>query len=107
MIRKRKANAEFGGEKKPKITQSIAQQVASKSAPLADKPYDEQLSIKKKEMMKVLTKLTREVIDAHSKAYPIIKKNKALYGAICEFSEMIPSPAVVKYRNKCEFTVGN
>ena len=58
-------------------------------------------------MLKVLKKLTKEVRNAHPKAGNFIQSKKVALGAICEFTEVIPSPVIEKYRNKCEFTVGN
>lgn len=108
MIRKRKAEADGEGEKKAKLAEPITQQVTNKAVPYAGKPYSEQLTLKKQEMTNVLMKLTKEVKNANLPALYFIKKKKEAHnGAICDFSEMIPSPVLAKYRNKCEFTVGN
>ncbi len=116
LIKKRKAEAEAeagaDGEKKArkeleceKLT--ITEQITKKTVPYAGKAYAEQLSLKKEEMLKVLKKLTKEVRNAHPKAGNFIQSKKVALGAICEFTEVIPSPVIEKYRNKCEFTVGN
>ena len=108
LIRKRKANAEGEGEKKPRICEPINDQVTKKTVPYAGKPYEEQLSLKKEEMLAVLKKLTKEVKEANYKdLYFLKKKIEAHQGYICDFAEMIPSPVLEKYRNKCEFTAGN
>ena len=64
------------------------------------------LSRKKEEIIKVIKELTKEVRNVHPKVENFNSKKVAL-GAICEFTEVIPSPVIEKYRNKCEFTVGN
>jgi len=37
----------------------------------------------------------------------IKKKEEANNNLICPFPNVVPSPVTEKYRNKCEFTVGN
>ncbi len=114
LIKKRKAEAEaeVDGEKKARKEVkteplTINEQITKKTVPYAGKPYSEQLSLKKQDMLTVLKKLTKEVRNAHQKAGHFIQSKKVAHGAICEFTEMIPSPVSEKYRNKCEFTVGN
>lgn len=114
LIKKRKAEAEaeIDGEKKARKelkneTLTITEQITKKTVPYAGKTYSEQLSLKKQDMLTVLKKLTKEVRNAHQKAGNFIQSKKVAFGAICEFTEMIPSPVSEKYRNKCEFTVGN
>lgn len=112
LIKKRKAEADPEGQKKPKKEPkgeplSIAEQITKKTVPFAGKPYPEQLTLKHQEMMTVLKKLTKEVRNAHQQAGYFIQKKKVAHGAICELADIIPSPVSEKYRNKCEFTVGN
>lgn len=108
LIRKRKAEKEAEQQsKEAKIIEPIAQQVTNKAAPYAGKPYSEQLLLKKKEMTKALRNLTKEIEKANFQALSLIEKQKEVnFGCICEFAEMISSPVIENYRNKCEFTAG-
>lgn len=110
LIKKRKAaEAEAQGEeKRPRVEVPIADQIVLKAAPYAHKTYDEQLEIKKKDMVKVLTNLTREIKKLHYQIKPYIRAQEAVNsGLICPFLGIIPSPVREKYRNKCDFTIGN
>jgi len=111
LIKKRKAAeaAEAQGEdKKPRIEVPIADQIVLKAAPYANKSYDEQLEIKKNDMVKALTNLTREIKKLNYQIKPYIRAQEAVNsGLICPFLGVIPSPVHEKYRNKCDFTIGN
>uniref|UniRef100_A0A915PR37 S-(hydroxymethyl)glutathione dehydrogenase n=1 Tax=Setaria digitata TaxID=48799 RepID=A0A915PR37_9BILA len=67
--------------------------------PLADKPYNEQLEIKMKDVKRIARNFLKEMIGAHV--------NGATKIDIESLIEPIrPSPRITEYRNKCEFTVG-
>lgn len=112
LIKKRRADANGNSEtenfKKAKLCESIKDQITQKVVPYFGIPYDKQLELKKDEMIKNLKKITREIQQAHNAAKSVIRENVAKHcGTICEFVEVIGSPSREKYRNKCEFTVGN
>lgn len=111
LIRKRKAQEEKEDEKddqkKMKTIEPVEEQIKKVTVPYVDKPYDEQLKLKRIEMEKFLADLTREIGKANERIKPFIKKQKKIFnGLVCPLVDVIPSPAIVKYRNKCEFTVG-
>lgn len=110
MKKRKAAEADDGeGEKKPKIDEpSVQEQVTKKASPFAGKPYEEQLQLKKQDMVKVLTTLTREVKKAHYQIKHYIRQQmEANDGLICPLSDVVPSPVLEKYRNKCDFTIGS
>ena len=109
LIKKRKAQAkDEEAAKKSKIEESAEDQIKKVTLPYADKPYSDQLVLKKAEMKNVLTNLTKEIKKANFKIKPFIRKQEEVNdGLICSFTDVVPSPSPVNYRNKCEFTVGN
>lgn len=86
---------------------SIEEQITKKTVPWASKPYSEQLVLKKAELHKTLKKLGQE-IKSNNPSFKefIIKKEAINNNLICPFPDVVPSPVMEKYRNKCEFTVG-
>lgn len=110
LIKKRKAEEEElekDDQKKMKTTESVEVQIKKVTVPYVDKPYDEQLKLKRVEMEKFLADLTREIIKANEKIKPFVRiQKKKFNGLVCPLVDVIPSPATEKYRNKCEFTVG-
>ena len=110
-MKKRKAAEATDGdrEKKAKVEEiSVEEQVIKKSSPYAGKPYEEQLNLKKQDMVKVMKKLTKEIKNANSQIQPYIRQQTAdNKGLICPLADVVPSPVQEKYRNKCDFTIGN
>lgn len=109
LVKKRKAEeARAADEKKPRVVEPIDEQITKKTTPYAGKPYDEQLELKKQDMVKVLTTLSKEIKKAHYQIKHYIRKQEQAYvGLICPLVGVVPSPVVEKYRNKCDFTIGN
>lgn len=110
LIKKRKAEEEDNekdDQKKIKIIEPIEDLIKKVTVPYVDKPYNEQLELKRTEMEKFLADLTREIGKANERVKPFIRVQKKKFsGLVCPLTEVIPSPALEKYRNKCEFTVG-
>eukprot|EP00735_Rhodelphis_limneticus_P009174 TRINITY_DN258_c0_g1::TRINITY_DN258_c0_g1_i1::g.1622::m.1622 TRINITY_DN258_c0_g1::TRINITY_DN258_c0_g1_i1::g.1622 ORF type:complete len:644 (+),score=106.65,sp/Q8IZ69/TRM2A_HUMAN/31.87/4e-84,tRNA_U5-meth_tr/PF05958.6/9.6e-20,Methyltransf_31/PF13847.1/1.1e-14,Methyltransf_26/PF13659.1/4.4e-09,Methyltransf_18/PF12847.2/1.6e-07,Methyltransf_4/PF02390.12/3.3e+03,Methyltransf_4/PF02390.12/3.3e-07,MTS/PF05175.9/2.5e-06,Methyltransf_25/PF13649.1/3.3e-05,Ubie_methyltran/PF01209.13/0.00019,PCMT/PF01135.14 len=73
-------------------------------APLAHLPYDQQLEVKQKDVVRVMTKMTREIM----KVLPPTYKKMLNRGRVCCKVErsIVSSPVTYGYRNKCEFTAG-
>eukprot|EP00252_Welwitschia_mirabilis_P019761 TRINITY_DN4669_c0_g1_i1.p1 TRINITY_DN4669_c0_g1~~TRINITY_DN4669_c0_g1_i1.p1 ORF type:complete len:896 (-),score=180.11 TRINITY_DN4669_c0_g1_i1:168-2708(-) len=77
--------------------------------PLADMPYDEQLSQKKNSVSQLLKKLTKNARKACPTGAPLpewMVSSRTRGGLPCELEGIMSSPIVNGYRNKCEFTVG-
>ncbi|CAK7327415.1 unnamed protein product [Dovyalis caffra] len=77
--------------------------------PLAHMPYDDQLEHKKKSIMQMLKKLTRNARKACPSGVSLpewILKSREIGGLPCELEGIIESPLRNGYRNKCEFSVG-
>ncbi|XP_062171985.1 zinc finger CCCH domain-containing protein 24 isoform X2 [Alnus glutinosa] len=77
--------------------------------PLAHMPYGDQLEQKKKTLMQILKRLTRNARKACPNGVSLpewILKSREIGGLPCELEGIIESPLVNGYRNKCEFSVG-
>ncbi|KAL8245478.1 hypothetical protein R6Q59_011736 [Mikania micrantha] len=77
--------------------------------PLAHMSYAEQLEHKKKNIMQILKKLTRNARKGcpDGVAQPDwILNSREIGGLACKLEGIIESPLVNGYRNKCEFSVG-
>lgn len=110
IARKRKAEAENNSQakKENEVELTIEEQITKKTVPWAGKPYSEQLELKKNELYETLKKMTSEIRINNPKFDEFIKKKEeANNNLICPFPDVVPSPLTEKYRNKCEFTVGN
>uniref|UniRef100_A0A0N5AN11 tRNA (uracil(54)-C(5))-methyltransferase n=1 Tax=Syphacia muris TaxID=451379 RepID=A0A0N5AN11_9BILA len=67
--------------------------------PLADLPYDEQLRQKLNQSEKLLSSLVKQLDNASVTSFkPLLLKQR--------LEPIRPSPRIIGYRNKCEFTVG-
>nr|XP_043636061.1 zinc finger CCCH domain-containing protein 24 [Erigeron canadensis] len=77
--------------------------------PLAHMSYEDQLEQKKKSIMQILKKLTRNARkacpDGVSQPEWIIQ-SREIGGLACKLEGIIESPLVNGYRNKCEFSIG-
>ena len=94
-------------KKENEIELSIEEQIAKKTVPWAGNPYSEQLMMKNSELHQILMKMTNEIKKNNPSLKEFIEKNETVNdGLICPFLDVIPSPVVDKYRNKCEFTFG-
>jgi len=71
-------------------------------APLAGKPYEEQLSIKSSRCERDLKSVARKMRKEGFKDF----KFDANKGLVCPCELIVPSPQTEGYRNKCEFTIG-
>lgn len=94
LVKKRKRDAEGGGNdtsggKKKKFA-------AESSEPLGNLPYEEQLIIKQKQVEEIFQEFQRELRKANENQLKID----------IELKPMVPSPQILAYRNKVEFTVG-
>lgn len=82
--------------------------VEESSTPLGKFPYEEQLKMKQSKIEDALKKFSNEMWKAGS--YQMKKQieeiRKTSNGIPCELQNVIPSPAVDGYRNKCEFSIG-
>lgn len=132
IAKKRKAEAENKGKtkKENEFELTIEEQITKKTVPWllllfltraifviplrsltfyrAGKPYSEQLELKKNELYDTLKKMTNEIRRNNPKFDEFIaKKEEANNNLICPFPDVVPSPVTEKYRNKCEFTIGN
>ncbi|CAM6096069.1 unnamed protein product [Calypogeia fissa] len=77
--------------------------------PLADKPYEEQLSIKRDSIVQVLKRLvrnTRKGISSGGLLPDWISSAKEKGGLPCALDGVLASPLIDGYRNKCEFSIG-
>eukprot|EP01120_Amphizonella_sp_Union-15-10_P006714 TRINITY_DN21_c0_g3_i1.p1 TRINITY_DN21_c0_g3~~TRINITY_DN21_c0_g3_i1.p1 ORF type:complete len:583 (-),score=107.27 TRINITY_DN21_c0_g3_i1:67-1752(-) len=72
--------------------------------PWHNKPYAEQLELKKKDMENILSQVTRQ-IRTQSK-YLIPQWLKYVKGPVCPLEGIKPSPVTEGYRNKAEFSIG-
>lgn len=91
LVRKRKQDADgndSGGKKKKFAAES--------SEPLGNVPYEEQLVIKQKKVEEIFEEFKKELkkADCETKKLEI------------EIKPIVPSPEILAYRNKIEFTVG-
>lgn len=77
--------------------------------PLANMPYEQQLTHKKTSMTQILKRLTRNARKTCPSELPLpewILSAKNRGGLPCTLEGILPSPLINGYRNKCEFTVG-
>lgn len=89
-------------------------------APLHAMPYEEQLKKKRENLLGVLRKLPKAFTDAsmcmqRDEREPWLAKMPWLKpptvegrdnGLVCDLAQVVPSPVIHGYRNKCEFSIG-
>jgi len=75
--------------------------------PFAHLPYEEQLEKKQETALGIMRRLGNEIIKVNPGLGDFVKFNKLRRkGSVCELDDIISSPVIKGYRNKCEFTVG-
>ncbi|KAK4787959.1 hypothetical protein SAY86_019278 [Trapa natans] len=77
--------------------------------PYANFSYSDQLQFKRSSLEKILKKLTRNArkVCPTGALFPQwIMKSKESAGLACKLEDIVASPLVNGYRNKCEFTIG-
>ncbi|KAK4789112.1 hypothetical protein SAY86_020431 [Trapa natans] len=77
--------------------------------PYANFSYSDQLQFKRSSLEKILKKLTRNArkVCPTGALFPQwIMKSKESAGLACKLEDIVASPHVNGYRNKCEFTIG-
>ncbi|XP_074641101.1 tRNA (uracil-5-)-methyltransferase homolog A-like [Tubulanus polymorphus] len=94
---KRQKNDDLSPEEKLKLSVT----------PLSDMPYEEQLQKKEAEMKEVLKKFGRLINRNNRQLVPWLNQQRTRYdGLCCPMDPIKPSPILVGYRNKNEFTIG-
>ncbi|VFQ96186.1 unnamed protein product [Cuscuta campestris] len=86
-----------------------ARSVRSVVTPLADMPYPDQLDHKKSSLVQTLKKLTRNARKACPSGVSLpewIMNSREIGGLPCKLENVVSSPCINGYRNKCEFSVG-
>lgn len=85
----------------------IEDAIAKSVTPFAHLSYNEQLMKKQEAAHNILKKIGREIAKANPELVSFVKWQKMRRkGAVCEMDDIIPSPVIDGYRNKCEFTIG-
>lgn len=124
MIRKvmqMKIDNKFIMVNKDKRTFKITPKVSEKSiedicTPWWKISYDEQIKMKKEEASKILSDITKNLMEENKTTMSNIPWVNDLdrftldqdgYREICELKEVIPSPVIIGYRNKIAFTIGH
>eukprot|EP00041_Stephanoeca_diplocostata_P032347 m.1034982 g.1034982 ORF g.1034982 m.1034982 type:complete len:616 (+) comp24136_c1_seq15:90-1937(+) len=83
----------------------LHERLSNKVTPLWNKPYDQQLVLKKNELRKKLKQVfTESTIRDLQWVVTGRKENEG--GIPCPMDAVVASPVVEGYRNKCEFTIG-
>ncbi|XAR59962.1 tRNA (uracil(54)-C(5))-methyltransferase [Bertholletia excelsa] len=98
-----------GSDLKPEGSASKARNARDVVTPLAYMPYADQLEHKKKNLMQILKRLTRNARKACPSGVSLpewILKSREIGGLPCSLEGVLESPLVNGYRNKCEFSVG-
>ncbi|CAF4932641.1 unnamed protein product [Pieris macdunnoughi] len=103
-----------GNDKNPKRQKTEVDETKSQEERLKDAvipywklPYEEQLTLKTKEIKQVLMKFDNELWKIDKQKRSKIEDNRKLYdGLSFELKPIERSPFIEGYRNKCEFTVG-
>lgn len=86
---------------------SINERVSRSVIPYAHLSYEEQLEKKQKDALQVLRKYGSELAHVNPELAKFISFQKMRRkGQVCEVDDIVPSPVVDSYRNKCEFTIG-
>lgn len=76
------------------------------SSPLAHLPYEEQLKIKQEKMVEILKKFQETIYRTIPERRIEIFAQRELNQLPCVLEDIVPSPEIDGYRNKCEFSVG-
>ncbi|KAI8912504.1 S-adenosyl-L-methionine-dependent methyltransferase [Gorgonomyces haynaldii] len=111
--------------KKPKLDDGRTPQerIQDQVTPLWRTPYEQQLKEKEDQMKKEIRRLHAELqkttrskrlseeeikerLNLSEELYWMKQAQKDNQGFICPVRDIVPSPALVGYRNKCEFTFG-
>ncbi|CAG8620001.1 13270_t:CDS:10, partial [Ambispora leptoticha] len=92
-------------EEQKNDTRSPKEQLADKVTPLHAVPYNEQLEQKQESMKKILKKFREDMLDLPKidETSWVVNKEENLP---CELLNIVQSPKITGYRNKCEFTIG-
>ncbi|XP_068212340.1 tRNA (uracil-5-)-methyltransferase homolog A-like isoform X3 [Palaemon carinicauda] len=104
---KRAANSKFLEGVDPDAKIPINERVVKSVTPYAHFTYEDQLKKKQKAGLAALRKLGQEMANTNPELKQWVKFHKLRRkGQVCEIDEIVQSPKVDAYRNKCEFTVG-
>ncbi|RWS28824.1 tRNA (uracil-5-)-methyltransferase A-like protein, partial [Leptotrombidium deliense] len=118
LVKKRKAAEQNIDNKKQAIdvsidSENLEDQLNGQVAPLWKKDYEQQLTIKTNSYKEFLFDLYREIgkIDRNfGQKCPLLfkwwKTAKSVYQSCCPLMEIMRSPIIDGYRNKCEFHIG-
>lgn len=91
----------------PNSNLPITERVLKSVIPYASLPYEEQLEKKQKDALQVLRKYGSELAHVNPGLAKFISFQKMRRkGQVCEVDDIVPSPVINHYRNKCEFTIG-
>lgn len=91
----------------PDSNLSIMERVSKSVIPYAHLSYEEQLEKKQKDALQVLRKYGSDLAHINPELAKFISFQKMRRkGQVCEVDDIVPSPVIDNYRNKCEFTIG-
>ncbi|KAM3965287.1 tRNA (uracil-5-)-methyltransferase homolog A [Aphomia sociella] len=110
LVRKRKQDEENPAQDKKKRvddTKSQEERLKDATTPYWNLPYEEQLTLKEKEIKHLLMNFDNELWKLnYRKRHEIEARRKLNAGLSFELMGIKKSPITEGYRNKCEFTVG-
>ncbi|XP_066944925.1 tRNA (uracil-5-)-methyltransferase homolog A-like isoform X3 [Macrobrachium rosenbergii] len=91
----------------PEASIPVNERIVKSVTPYAHRTYEDQLKEKYKAGLAALRKLGNEMAKTNPELKQWVKFHKLRRkGQVCEVDEIVQSPQVDGYRNKCEFTVG-
>ncbi|XP_059052002.1 tRNA (uracil-5-)-methyltransferase homolog A [Achroia grisella] len=110
LVRKRKQDEEDtvqGKKKKEDATKSQEERLKDATIPYWNMPYENQLTLKEKEIRHLLMKFDNEIWKINKMNRDELEAKRKLYNGLSfELMGIRKSPVTEGYRNKCEFTVG-
>jgi tRNA (uracil-5-)-methyltransferase len=100
------AKRKIDGTDEAKQPHKKAKTVEETSAPLGHLPYEEQLKIKQEKMVEILKKFQDSIYKLIPEQRIEIFAQRELNHLPCVLEDIVPSPEIIGYRNKCEFSIG-
>merc|ERR1719228_2502616 len=101
----RKKN-EFKSKNEEVDTRPVAEKLQDAVCPFARESYEEQLAKKENEVNVLMKRLGSEISRNHDVLRQWVRGNVNEYGTVAPVNNIVKSPQISGYRNKCEFSIG-